>query len=229
MKLTPAGLAGMIDHTLLKPEATIEQIVVLCREAVAYGFKAVCLNPCYVPFACRELDGAQVVVCPVIGFPLGASASRNKAFEVAQAVNTGAKEVDMVMNIGFLKSGMLKETGEDMRAVVTAAKKENPAAIVKVILETCLLTNEEIKTACCLAQEAGCDFVKTSTGFSISGARIEDIKLMRKTVGPDMGIKAAGGIKTLEDAVSMLQAGATRLGMSAGVSIMKQLTIYDEN
>ena len=223
MKITPAGLAGLIDHTLLKAEATYEQISTLCREAAEYGFKAVCLNPCFVTFACRELIDTPVVVCSVIGFPLGAAETRIKAAEAVLAVSSGAGEVDVVMNIGYLKSGMLRETGEDLSTVVNLVKQENPGAIVKVIIETCLLTQEEKKTACRLVAEAGSDFIKTSTGFSLSGAKRSDVWLLRQAVGPDLGVKASGGIRTLDAGLAMLEAGANRLGVSAGVSIIDEL------
>ena len=225
VKITAAELAGVIDHTLLKPEATFKQISVLCQEAADHGFKAVCLNPSYVAFASRELNRVPVLVCSVIGFPLGASQSRIKAAEAALAVSSGAKEVDVVMNVGYFKSGMLKETAEDLREVTSQAKQEDPSAIVKVILETCLLTDEEKKTACRLVVDAGGDYVKTSTGFNMSGARAEDIRLMRQAAGPNIGIKAAGGIRNLAAAVSMLEAGADRLGTSASVSIIKEILL----
>ena len=223
MKRTPGELAGLIDHTLLKPEATARQISELCREAVEYGFKAVCLNPCYVALATRELNRAPVLVCSVVGFPLGAASARIKAEEALLAINEGAREIDTVMNIGYLKSGMIKETSADLAEVISRVKRENPATIVKVILETCLLTDEEKITACRLVMEAGGDYVKTSTGFNVSGARVEDIKLMRQTVGANIGIKAAGGVNNLNAALSMLEAGATRLGASAGVRIINEM------
>ena len=223
MEITPGGLAALIDHTLLKPEATAGQIRELCREAAEYGFKAVCINPCYVALATKELN-RSALVCAVVGFPLGAARSRIKAAEAALAVSEGAREIDMVMNIGYLKSGMLKETGADLEEVIRRVKGEDPAALVKVILETCVLTEQEIITACRLVADAGGDFVKTSTGFNAYGAKAEDIRLMRQTVGPDMGIKAAGGITNRAAALSMLEAGATRLGASAGVKIIKEMS-----
>ena len=219
--LTPRELAGLIDHTLLKPEATATDIKELCREAVTYGFKAVCLNPCYVPLAQQELNGAPVLICSVIGFPLGADTTKTKITAALEALSAGAVELDVVMNIGFFKSGLYRETTEDLRLFVQAAKEANPKVLVKVILENCLLTDQEKETACNLAVEAGADFVKTSTGFSLSGATVADVKLMRQTVGPHIGIKAAGGIRTLPDALSMLEAGATRLGASNSIAILR--------
>ena len=223
MKITPAEMAGLIDHTLLKPEATVGQVSDLCREAVEYGFKAVCLNSCQVALARRELGRAPVLVCAVVGFPLGASPAPIKAAEAALAVSEGAREIDMVLNIGYLKSGLLKETGADLYEVIRRVKQEDAVAVVKVILETCLLTDAEKITACRLVLEAGGDYVKTSTGFNVSGARVEDVRLMRQTVGVSLGIKAAGGISNLNAALAMLEAGATRLGASAGIKIIEEM------
>ncbi|KIL46045.1 deoxyribose-phosphate aldolase [Jeotgalibacillus campisalis] len=215
------NIAKMIDHTLLKPEATKEQITVLCEEASEYGFMSVCVNPAWVRLSNEILHKTDVKVCTVIGFPLGASATETKAFETKQAIEDGAAEVDMVINIGALKSGQYELVQQDIQAVVAAAKGK---ALTKVIIETSLLTDEEKVRACELAVKAGADFVKTSTGFSTGGATIEDIQLMRKTVGPDIGVKASGGVRSTEDAANMIEAGATRIGASSGVKILQGLT-----
>ena len=216
-------LAKMIDHTLLKQNASSAQIEKLCGEAKQYGFASVCINPCYVPLCADLLKDSDVNVCTVIGFPLGATTSDAKAFEAANAVRNGAAEVDMVINVGFIKSGKWEETEKDIAAVVTAAKAENADTLVKVILETCLLTDEEKELACKAAVRAGADFVKTSTGFSTGGATVADIALMRKAVGPDLGVKASGGIHTTEEALALIDAGATRIGASAGIAIVEGL------
>ncbi|KML27947.1 deoxyribose-phosphate aldolase [Rossellomorea marisflavi] len=213
-------IANMIDHTLLKPESTKEQVEILCQEAKEYTFASVCVNPTWVAYAHELLEGTQVKVCTVIGFPLGASTPEVKAFETKDAIANGATEVDMVINIGALKSGDDALVKRDMEAVVAASKGK---ALSKVIIETCLLTDEEKVKACKLAVEAGADYVKTSTGFSTGGATVADITLMRKTVGPDIGVKASGGVRSLEDAQNMIEAGATRLGASSGVKIMQGL------
>lgn len=210
-------LSKYIDHTLLKPQATKEQILALCEEAKKYDFKSVCVNPFWVATAKEALAGSDVLVCTVIGFPLGANTSEVKAFETKEAIAQGAGEVDMVINVGALKANDLQTVKEDIQAVVNEAKGK---ATSKVIIETCLLTDEEKVTACELSKEAGADFVKTSTGFSTGGATVEDIALMRKTVGPDMGVKASGGVRSYEDAMAMIEAGATRLGASSGVAIV---------
>jgi deoxyribose-phosphate aldolase len=215
------NIASLIDHTLLKAETTKEQIVQLCAEAKEYSFASVCVNPAWVAVAAEELKGSPVKVCTVIGFPLGASTSETKAFETKDAISKGAQEIDMVINIGALKSGDTELVKSDIEAVVEAAKG---SAIVKVIIETSLLTDEEKRAACELAKSAGADFVKTSTGFSTGGATVEDVKLMRGTVGPEMGVKASGGVRSLEDLNNMVEAGATRIGASSGVQIMKGLT-----
>lgn len=206
-----------IDHTLLKADATPEQIKKLCEEAKEYRFASVCVNTCHVPLASELLAGTDVAVCCVVGFPLGAMLTAAKAYEAARAVEAGASEVDMVINIGYAKAGDWKRVEGDIRAVAEAA---HPDARLKVILETCLLTDEEKVEACLAAKRAGADFVKTSTGFSIGGATAADVTLMRKAVGPDMGVKASGGIRTREDALAMIAAGATRLGASNGVKIV---------
>lgn len=211
----------MIDHTLLKPEATKEQVEKLCAEAKEYTFASVCVNPTWVKTSAELLTGTPVKVCTVIGFPLGASTPETKAFETTDAINNGAGEIDMVLNVGALKSQDLDLVKRDVEAVVNAAKGK---AIVKVILETCLLTKEEIKVASQLSKDAGADFVKTSTGFSTGGATFEDVALMREVVGPDLGVKASGGVRSLEDVQKMIEAGATRIGASSGVQIMQGLT-----
>jgi deoxyribose-phosphate aldolase len=212
-------LSRMIDHTLLKPDATPEQIAQLCFEARKYGFASVCVNPTWVSLCAQLLRGTQVKVCTVIGFPLGATASEVKAFETQNAIDHGATEIDMVLNIGALKARELDLVAQDIRGVVQAAHARGP--IVKVILETALLNDEEKTIACLIAKEAGADFVKTSTGFASGGATVHDIELMRRTVGPEMGVKASGGVRTFEDAESMIKAGATRIGASAGVKIIQ--------
>lgn len=208
--------ASYIDHTLLKPEATEEQIKKICAEAKEYGFASVCVNPTWVSLAAEELKGASSKVCTVIGFPLGASTSATKAFETKDAITRGADEIDMVINIGALKSKQYDVVENDIKAVVAAAN----GTLVKVIIETCLLTDDEKVKACELSVSAGADFVKTSTGFSTAGAKAEDVALMRKTVGPNIGVKASGGVRSLEDLESMVAAGATRIGASSGVKII---------
>ncbi|MBN8252253.1 deoxyribose-phosphate aldolase [Priestia flexa] len=212
-------ITKMIDHTLLKANATEEQITVLAQEAKEYSFASVCVNPTWVKKAAELLrDAQEVKVCTVIGFPLGASTPEVKAFETTNAIENGADEVDMVINIGALKDKNYDLVERDIKAVVDAAKGK---ALVKVIIEACLLTDEEKVKACELSVKAGADFVKTSTGFSTGGATVEDVALMRKTVGPDLGVKASGGVRGLEDAKAMIEAGATRIGASSGVSIAK--------
>ncbi|WP_320940056.1 deoxyribose-phosphate aldolase [Lysinibacillus capsici] len=217
------NFARMIDHTLLKAEATKEQIEKLCAEAKQFNF--VCVNPTWVKRSSELLQGTDVLVCTVIGFPLGANTPAVKAFEAKDAIANGAKEVDMVINIGALKDKNYELVQADIAAVVEAAKD---SALVKVIIESCLLTDEEKVKACELAVAAGADYVKTSTGFSTGGATAEDIALMRKTVGPDLGVKASGGVRSLEDMKKMVEAGATRIGASSGVAIMNGL-IADSN
>ena len=219
LSLTREELASYIDHTLLKPEASREQIRAVCNEAKQYHFASVCVNSCWVPLIAEELKASGVSVCCVIGFPLGASLSSVKAFEAREAVAAGAQEIDMVINVGAVKSGGWELVKEDIVAV-NAAKG---TAKLKVIIETCLLTDEEKVRVCQIAKEAGADFVKTSTGFSTGGATVHDVELMRRTVGPEMGVKASGGIRTLEDALAMIEAGASRLGASAGVKIIEAL------
>lgn len=211
------NLAKFIDHTLLKAEATKEQILTLVKEAKEYNFASVCVNPTWVKLAAAELKDTSVDVCTVIGFPLGATTSEVKAFETKNAIENGATEVDMVINIGALKDKNFALVEEDIKAVVNEAKGK---ALTKVIIETSLLTNEEKEKACELAVSAGADFVKTSTGFSTGGATVEDIALMRKTVGPDHGVKASGGVRSLADTEAMINAGATRIGASSGKEII---------
>lgn len=206
-----------IDHTLLKADASQEQIETLIEEAKKYDFASVCVNPTWVNFAAQALKATDVKVCTVIGFPLGANTPELKAFETSDAIQNGADEVDMVINIGALKSRNFDLVERDIRAVVEAAK----GTLVKVIIETCLLTDDEKVKACQIAQKAGADFVKTSTGFSTGGATVADVALMRKTVGPDMGVKASGGARSYEDALAFIKAGATRIGASSGVAIME--------
>ena len=205
-----------IDHTLLKPEATEEQILKLCDEALEYDFYSVCVNSCYVPLAVDKLSGSDVKVAAVAGFPLGAMSTASKVFEAREAVETGASEIDMVINVGALKEGRYEYVLHEITALVDVCP------CLKVIIETCLLTDEEIVKACELAVEAGADFVKTSTGFSTGGATSEDIALMRDTVGNKAKVKASGGIRTLADAEKFVELGADRLGCSAGVQIMKE-------
>jgi len=211
-------LAKMIDHTLLKPEASESDILKLCEEAKTHEFFSVCVNPYWVKTASKALAGSPVKVCTVIGFPLGANASATKAFETNLAIEEGAEEVDMVINIGELKAGHLDAVEADIAAVVKAANKR---ALVKVILETCLLTEEEIVQASQCAKNAGAEYVKTSTGFSTGGATAEAVRIMRETVGPQMGVKASGGIRDYASAKEMIDAGATRIGASSGIKIIK--------
>lgn len=211
-------LARVIDHTLLKPEATKQEIENLCVEAKRYGFASVCVNSSYVKLCAQMLRHTDVKVCAVVGFPLGAMSSAAKAFEAEQAIKDGANEVDVVINIGMLKTGEFDYVKEDIRAVVTIA--HHLGALTKVILETCLLTNEEKVKACLLAGDAGADFVKTSTGFSKGGATREDVALLRKTVGQKLGVKASGGVRTREQAQSLIASGANRIGASASVKIV---------
>ena len=217
--MTQTAIAPLIDHTLLKADARREDIIKLAEEAKTYGFASVCVNPGFVSTAYEVLkDTPQVKVCTVIGFPLGANTSEVKAYETKDAIANGATEVDMVINISALKDGNDDYVAADIKAVVEAAKGK---ALTKVIIETCLLTEEEKVRACKLAVQAGADFVKTSTGFSTGGATKEDIALMRKTVGPNVGVKASGGVRSAEDALVMIEAGASRIGTSGGVAIAK--------
>ena len=215
-----AQVASFVDHTLLKPEATPEQAEKLCMEAREYNFAAVCMNPIFVPLAARLLQGSNVKNCTVIGFPLGASLTSIKVAETEIVIAEGAQEVDMVIPVGMLKSGRYAEVYEDVLKVTEACHKQD--VLLKVILETCLLEREEKIIACLLCKEAGADFVKTSTGFNKAGATPEDVELMRRVVGPEMGVKAAGGVRSLADAQMMLKVGANRLGTSAGLTIVKE-------
>ncbi|BCZ28579.1 deoxyribose-phosphate aldolase [Claveliimonas bilis] len=213
-------LASMIDHTILKPEAGKEQVETICREAREYGFASVCVNSSYVPLCAELLRDTEVKVCTVIGFPLGAMSTAAKAAEARQAILDGAEELDMVIHIGMLKDGNNEYVEQDIHSVVEEARGK---AAVKVIIETCLLSEEEKIRACLLAKKAGADYVKTSTGFSTGGATAEDIALMKKTVGKDMKVKASGGIRTREKAEEMRKAGADRIGTSSGIRIVEAM------
>lgn len=212
------NIARYIDHTLLRPDATPAQIKKLCEEAVQYGFASVCINPAYVSLAAQLLAGTPVKVCTVIGFPLGATPTLVKVIEMDQAIEDGADEFDMVLNVGHLKSGDHEYVKYEI--AVLACEAHSDGKILKVIIETALLTDDEKRTACLLAKEAGTDFVKTSTGFAAGGATTQDVTLMRATVGPDMGVKASGGITDYPTAKAMIDAGATRIGTSKGVAIV---------
>lgn len=214
------NITSIIDHTLLKPEATKEMIEKLCSEAKEYNFFSVCVNPYYVKTAKEELEGSNVKIATVIGFPLGSTPKEVKAFEASEAIKNGADELDMVINIGALKDGDYTTVEEDIKAVVNEAADK---ALVKVIIETCLLDDEEKKKACEIARAAGADFVKTSTGFSTGGATVEDVKLMREVVGEDLGVKASGGIRDYETAKKMVEAGASRIGASSSIEIAKAM------
>ncbi|OCA97925.1 deoxyribose-phosphate aldolase [Clostridium beijerinckii] len=213
------NIAKYIDHTILKPEATEEDVKRLCREAKEYSFASVCVNGCYAKLVSTELAGSEVKTCVVVGFPLGAMTKEAKAFETSQAIENGASEIDMVINVGALKDKNYSLLKEDIEAVINAAKGK---ALVKVIIETCLLTDEEKVKACEIAKEAKADFVKTSTGFSTGGATKEDIALMRKTVGPDLGVKASGGVRDFKAAMEMINAGASRIGSSNSIAIVNE-------
>lgn len=215
--MTVQKINKYIDHTLLKADAAPEQIIKLCEEAKQYDFASVCVNTCYVPLCAEQLKDTDVKVCCVVGFPLGAMSTEAKAYETEWAVKHGADEVDMVINIGMTKAADWDYVRDDIRAVAAASGE----ALVKVIIETCLLTDDEKVKVCTLCKEAGADFVKTSTGFSTGGATVEDVRLMRQTVGPDMGVKAAGGIHTREEAEAMIEAGADRIGASSGIKIVE--------
>jgi deoxyribose-phosphate aldolase len=219
MSYSAPSIARLIDHTLLRPEATRVDILQLCREALEFNFASVCVNAYWVPLAASQLAGSDVKVCTVVGFPLGATSTEAKVGETEAALRAGAQEIDMVLNVGALR-------GDDDRAVeeeiaLVAAASHRGGAIVKVILETCLLSDDQKIAASMLAKMAGADFVKTSTGFGSSGATVHDVELMRRAVGPDLGVKASGGIRTLDDLLKMVAAGATRIGASAGVKIVE--------
>lgn len=221
MNLTQSQLAKYMDHTLLKADATLDGIDRVVAEAKQFGCASVCVNPFWVPYVARLLDGSGVATCTVVGFPLGASSTASKVFETTDAIANGADEIDMVINIGELKAGHAELVREDIRAVAEATHAGGK--LLKVIIECCLLTDDEKCLACLLCAEAGADFVKTSTGFSTGGATVADVTLMRECVGPDFGVKAAGGIRTLADAYAMIEAGASRLGVSAAASILAEL------
>jgi deoxyribose-phosphate aldolase len=214
------NIASMIDHTLLKPCATKEQVLKLCEEAKSYSFASACVNLCWVKTCSQALKGSEVKVCSVIGFPFGATSTEIKVAEAKQAINDGANEIDMVINIGELKSDNKNYVFNDIQQVASVCKKNS--ALLKVIIETGFLTDEEKVVVCLITKKAGADFVKTSTGFNCTGATVGDVALMRKVVGPDFGVKASGGIKTLEDALAMINSGANRLGTSSGVKIVSK-------
>ena len=218
---TPAALARLIDHTLLKPDAVEEQIRALCGEALTYEFASVCVNPTWVPLCADALHGSNVKTCTVIGFPLGATLPAVKAYEVEQVAQLGAQEVDMVLAVGRLRDGDYRKVERDIAAVADAA--QDNGLLLKVIIETGLLTDEQKIAACVIAQEAGADFVKTSTGLNGGGGTVEDIALMRRVVGTQLGVKASGGIRTAADALAMVAAGATRIGASAGLRILQEM------
>ena len=207
----------LIDHTVLKPDTQEEAVIKLCKEALEFNFASVCVNPTFVELCAGLLKGSEVKVCTVIGFPLGANTKEVKGFEALDAVNKGAEEIDMVINIGALKDKKYDYVYEEIKYIKECCK----GRLLKVIIETCLLTDEEKVKACELSVKAGADYVKTSTGFSTGGATVSDIALMRKTVGPDLGVKASGGVRTYEDMVNMVEAGATRIGTSSGPKLMK--------
>lgn len=210
------NIASYIDHTVLAANATQDKIEKLCAEAKEWHFASVCVNTCWTAFCAKQLQGSGVNVCSVVGFPLGAMSTKAKAYEAKCAVEDGATEIDMVINVGWLKDGKDDLVENDIREV----KKACSGKLLKVIIETCLLTDEEKVRACKLSVKAGADYVKTSTGFSTGGAKAEDVALMRKTVGPNIGVKASGGIRTYDDAMKMVDAGASRLGCSAGIAIV---------
>ena len=221
MNLTQSQLAKYMDHTLLKADATLDGIDRVVAEAKQFGCASVCVNPFWVPYVARLLDGSGVATCTVVGFPLGASSTASKVFETTDAIANGADEIDMVINIGELKAGNDDAVRADIAAVAEAAHAGG--ALLKVIIECCLLTDEEKVRASRLTVEGGADFVKTSTGFSTGGATVEDVRLMREAVGPDFGVKAAGGIHSAEEAFAMIEAGANRLGVSASVAILSEV------
>lgn len=233
--MTQKEIASYIDHTLLAPNAGVNEVLRLCQEAIRYGFASVCVNPCFVSMAATELANAPSKVCTVVGFPLGATTTEDKVSETINAIKNGADEIDMVINIGAVKDGRFSEVGIEIVTVVEAAKKTGAELgkkiVVKVILETCLLDDDEIVNCCLCAKKAGADFVKTSTGFASpkgidgnplpNGASEHHVKLMRKTVGPDMGVKASGGIRSVRTTITMLEAGANRIGTSSGANIVE--------
>ncbi len=218
-----AVLAKYIDHTLLKPEGTPAQVRQLCQEALTYHFAAVCVNPLFVHLAAQQLAGSDVAVCTVVGFPLGATTTAQKVIEAELAIAQGATEVDMVLAVGMLKAGDTAYVQHDIAALAAVCHAQH--ALLKVILETALLTDAEKVTACQLAKVAGADFVKTSTGFAKSGATVEDIALMRQTVGPELGVKASGGVRTYAQAIALIAAGATRIGASSSIAIVEEAAL----
>lgn len=221
--ITREKMAGLIDHTLLKPDATKDNIMRLCREAINYGFFSVCVNPSYVSLVTSILRDSKVKVCSVVGFPLGASTPDVKAFEAEMVIRDGANEIDMVINLGALKSGDSELVKRDIGNVVKHVNRLQRDTIVKVIIETGLLNNNEVTLACQVVKESGANFVKTSTGINTRGVTVQDVKLIRKLVGPEFGVKASGGIRTYEDAVKLIEAGANRIGTSSGTSIVKDM------
>lgn len=223
MRITETELAGLIDHTLLKPQSTPKDIVEHCRQAIQFGFSTVCINPCYVRIASKELAGSPVGVCTVIGFPLGANEPSVKAAEAAAAVRSGATELDVVINIGYLKGRRFDKVQADLEGMIRSARQEKPGTIIKVILETFLLSESEKIEACKLAVLSGADFVKTSTGFAKGGATVYDVALLKRIAGPGIRIKASGGIRDLLTTLSMIEAGAGRIGTSSGVAIINEL------
>lgn len=222
MAVKPKDMAKMIDHTILKPNVTVEEVKQKCKEAKEYEFASVCVNPVFVPLANNLLEETSVKICTVVGFPLGASTSETKAFETKNAIRNGAQEIDMVANIGAIKSGAFDIVRDDIKAVVDATKIAGVTkdVITKVILETCYLTDEEKVKVAEIVKETKADFIKTSTGFGPEGAKTEDVSMIRKTVGRSIGVKAAGGIRNFDDALDMLDAGANRIGTSSGVAIV---------
>jgi deoxyribose-phosphate aldolase len=218
-QLTPEAIAALIDHTLLRPQAVHDEVVQVCREALEHHFASVCVNSCWIPLVAAELAGSSVKACSTIAFPLGAMATEAKVAEAHAALRAGAQEIDMVMNIGALRDGDVATVSRDIQAVAEACHREN--ALLKVILETALLTDEQKVIACRLTKSAGADFVKTSTGFGPGGATVADVHLMRSTVGPAMGVKASGGIRTIQDLLAMVEAGANRIGASASVTLVE--------
>ncbi|MGM0472007.1 MAG: deoxyribose-phosphate aldolase [Bacillota bacterium] len=222
MAIKPKDMAKMLDHTILKADATIEEVKEKCEEAKEYEFASVCVNPCFVPFANKLLSGTSVKVGTVVGFPLGGMTTETKAFETKNAIKNGAQEIDMVANIGAIKSGEFEVVHDDIKAVVDATKVAGVTRdiITKVIIETCYLTEDEKVKVSEIIKDVGADFVKTSTGFGPEGATVEDVNLIRKTVGRPIGVKAAGGISNFDDALDMLDAGANRIGSSSGVAIV---------
>lgn len=219
------SLANLIDHTLLKPNITDRQIHFLCEEAKQHGFAAVCINPCYVPLARAALQGTSVKICTVVGFPLGAATAETKLFEASRAIRDGADEIDYVINITDVVNGRYASVGREMERFARLRSDSETPLVIKVILETCYLSEEQIVQVCTLARETGLDFVKTSTGFGTGGALAEHVRIMRETVGPDVGVKASGGIRGYEDCLAMIKAGANRIGTSAGVAIVTKTAV----